>query len=142
MIATDSAHINVAFTLAFYSSSGSSLTVTAEVVVATTGEATTVSLVKSDALSSVAQFVYVGNYVPTAEGWYFVQYLAKESGVTRGSSVSRFHAASATASSSGGSGQSSSGVTTSSDPETGNGTSVPTTVGGNAGTLTFSTRNV
>lgn len=141
MISTDSAHIGVAFTLAFYSSSSSSLTVTAEVLVATTGEATTVSLVKSDALSSVQQFVYVGNYVPTAEGWYFVQYVAKQDGVIRGSSVSRFYAAPATASSSGGSG-SSSGVTTSSDPETGNGTSVTTTVGGNAGTLTFSTRNV
>lgn len=140
MIATDSAHINVAFTLAFYSSSGSSLTVTAEVVVATTGEATTVSLVKSDALSSVEQFVYVGNYVPTAEGWYFVQYVAKESGVTRGSSVSRFHASPASSSSSGGGGGSSSGVT-SSNEESGTGISVSTTVGGNAGTLTFSTRS-
>jgi hypothetical protein len=142
MISTDSAHIDVAFTLAFYSSSDSALTVTAEVVVAATGASTEVTLSKSSALSSAEQFVYVNSYTPSAEGWYFVQYLAKEGGIIRASAVSRFHAASATASSSGGSGQSSSGVTTSSDPETGNGTSVPTTVGGNAGTLTFSTRNV
>lgn len=140
MISTDSAHIGIAFTLAYFSSSDSALTVTAEVMAATTGVSISVPLAKSEALSSVDQFVYVGSYTPSAEGWYFVQYVAKDdSAVTRGSAVSRFHAASATATSS--EGESSAGVASGSS-ETGSSLSVPTVVGGNAGTLTFSTRNV
>jgi hypothetical protein len=136
MISTTAAHVGEEFVLSFFSISGG-LSVTASVVFAEDDSSSDVDLTEKPAFSTENRKVYTGTYTPTAAGWYFVQYVARNSSdVIQGTDVSRFYAASASASET-----ASTSVTTERPSGGGTATSVPKIIEGTAGTLSFTVRS-
>jgi hypothetical protein len=136
MISTTAAHVGEEFVLSFFSNSGG-LSVTASVVFAEDDSSSDVDLTEKPAFSTETRKVYTGAYTPASAGWYFVQYVARNSSdVIQGTAVSRFYAAAASATEA-----ASTSVTTENIDEGGTSTSVPKIIEGTAGTLSFVVRS-
>lgn len=133
MISATTAHIDEEFVLSFFSES-TGLSVTASVVFSEDDSSSDVSLTEKPAFSTETRKVYTGTYTPASVGWYFVQYVARNSGdVIQGTTVSRFYAAATEVAST--------SVTTENTDEGGTSTSVPKIIEGTAGTLSFVVRS-
>jgi hypothetical protein len=136
MISSTSAHTGEEFVLSFFSDS-TGLAVTASVVFAEDDSSSDVTLTEKSAFSTDDRKVYTGTYTPASAGWYFVQYVARDSSnVIQGTTVSRFYAATASATEA-----ASTSVITENPSEGGTSTSVPKIIEGTAGTLAFSVRS-
>ena len=132
MIGPSNAVIGTPF-LITYRASLPDMTVTAAVMVVETGAVSTVSLSRSEALSSDDIHVYTGEFTPAETGWVVIRYSAERAGLTLHSDISRVYVDRASTASGSGStagpsaGESTAGATL----------QVPTILDGTSGTLTF-----